>query len=433
MDGYCHQKLLNVSWQQHVAQEGRLEGNHVYDSLELVHTHVMIRHGDRTPVYIYKIGYPIFYECGLTDTRLNWKGLKDFPQVVPLPPSAKLYNRFLKLYPGVNSKRCGLGMLTQMGFKQHRSLGSLLQTRYSKLLGNFSSGHFLSRDIFAHSTDMSRTIQSAAAFLLGFLPDSAAIRRATWIHVSPGTVNHKPPPGIQNIYPSCHDYYNYHDADLEKNGYYRTEKTMFHQLLTKLCQMFHITDPKEPIMVKFFDHFMTRGCHNRNDPLPCFGHQCVDFPFALKLFDFNDWSWSHKLPTNSSIIRLLPFLRHSVLEPMLKIASHDTTTHKADDPYSFKFMLTLSHDDTLMMLLNALGYRLDDWIPYASRIVFELWRGQSSKEHYVRVLFNGEEITQKITPGSGKSGRLIKLDDWRDFLTTGVYRDLDAYNKVCGN
>ena len=445
MTGYCHQTLLNVSWQQLVSHEGRLDSKHTSDNLELVHTHVMVRHGDRTPVYSYKIGYPIFYECGLIDTRVNWDGLKDFPKLVPLPPSAKLNNRYLKLHPGATTRRCDLGMLTEMGFKQHFSVGYLLQTRYRHFLGDFSSGHFSPRDVFVHSTDIPRTIQSAAAFLLGFLPDSSSIRRATRIHVSPGTVNHKPPPGIEKVYPSCHGYYDFLEADLKKSGYFKTEKTVFHPKLARLCKMFHIPYPSQPIVARLFDHFLTRGCHKGDDPLPCFREQCVDFPYALQLFDFSDWNWSHKLPTNSSTLRLLPFLRHSVLEPMLKVASSrginsESRDEEGDDSYSFKFMLTLSHDDTITMLLNALGYRLKRWIPYASRIVFELWKSgpSSAGEYYVRVLFNGKMISNETLPGGGGGtkrfgGELIRLDNWRDFLTTGNYRDLTSYNRVCGN
>ena len=434
LDGYCHQSLFNVSRQQSLAREGRLDGNKdIADQFELVHAHVVIRHGDRTPVYTYKIGSTVFYECGLIDTQLNWDGLRDFPRVVSLQPSAKIQTRFLKLHPGIYTRRCGVGMLTQLGFKQHRSLGSLLQTRYAPLLGNFTSTHFSSRDLFVHSTDMPRTLQSAAAFLVGFLPNKTSIRRATQIHVCPGTINHKPPPGIEKVYRGCRGYYDILDAELKKTMYYNTEKMVFHPLLERLCQMFHIPNPNQPIVNRLFDHFMTRGCHNRDDPLPCYRDQCIDFSYALKLFDFSDWSWSHKNPTNSSILRLLPFLRHSVLETMMKVTQVKTNT--AEDPYSFKFMLTLTHDDTITIMLNVLGYHLDRWIPYASRVVFELWRRKSSSEHYVRVLFNGETISDKTIPGkvSSLNEELIRFDRWRDFLTTGNFKDVTTYNKVCGN
>lgn len=446
LDAYCHRTLLNLSMQLHLAQEGHLvsKGPTLSNEFKLVHAHVMIRHGDRTPVYTFKIGSTVFYECGLVDSRLDWDGLSDFPDIEPLPPSAQLQNEFLKLHPGVNTRRCSVGMLTQMGFKQHRSLGALLQTKYKNLLDGFFSATYSPRDVYAQSTDMPRTMQSAAAFLVGFLPNNTSIRQATKIHVSPGTINHKPPPGVERIYPSCHGSYDFLDKDLKKSGYYTTEKMVFHPLLERLCKMFHIPVPHQPIVARLFDHFMTRGCHNRDDPLPCFRGDCVSFDYALKLFDFNDWNWSHKLPDDSSVIRLLPFLRHSVLEPMLKVAAREDKKSYGDDqdPYSFKFMLTLSHDDTLMMVLNALGYRLDRWIPYASRIAFELWKKtapNADSGYYVRVLFNGETITERTFParkdGSGLllDGQLVPLHDWRDFLSTGKYRDLTTYNKVCKN
>ena len=432
LDSYCHQDLLNLSWQQQLAHEGRLDSRDIADQFELVHAHVVIRHGDRTPVHPYKIDAPIVYECGLTDTELNWNGLYDFPPILSLPPSASLQNRFLKLNPGVSSRRCGIGMLTQIGFQQLRSIGTLLQTRYRPFMKNFHSSLYSARDVFVHSTDVRRTMQSAAAFLIGFLPNYVSVRRAVRMYVSPGTDNHPPPPGIEKIYSSCHGYLDILVTELKKTGYYNTEKMVFHPLLERLCQMFHIPDPNQPIVSRLFDHFMTRGCHNPSDPLPCHRDQCIDFPYALKLFDFNDWNWLHKLPTNSSIVRLLPFLRHSVFEPMKKRVSGDTE----EDLFTFKFMLTLSHDDMLMMLLNVLGYRLDAWIPYASRIVFELWRNYKL-EHYVRILYNGEVISHRTLPGkdggSTVNGELIEFEKWRDFITTGLFRDVDTYNKVCKN
>lgn len=434
LDAYCHQDLLNLSLQQEIAHEGSLDTRETADQFELVHAHVMIRHGDRAPVYPYKIDSPITYECGLTDTTLNWHGLNDFGQVLSLPPSADLKNRFLKLHPGVYRKHCSIGMLTQVGFKQLRSLGALLQTRYKTLLKNFDASKYSARDVFVHSTDMRRTMRSAGAFLVGFLPNYVSVRRPVRLHVSEGTYNHEPPPGIEKIYSSCHGYYDLLDTELKKTGYYRADKMVFHPLLKRLCKMFHISDPSQPIVNRLFDHFMTRGCHNPKEPLPCYRDQCIDFPYALKLFNYSDWNWSHKLPYNSSLVRLLPFLRHSVLEPMKKRISDDDSE---GDPFTFKFMLTLSHDDTIMMLLNAVGYRLDAWIPYASRVVFELWRNYKL-EYFVRVLYNGEVISGRTLAGKDEGAsmgarELIKFEKWSDFVTTGPFRDIDTYNKVCKN
>lgn len=434
LDNYCHQDLLNLSWQQELAHEGRLDSRDIADQFELVHAHVVLRHGDRTPVYPYKIDSPTTYECGLIDTKLNWYGLHDFGPILSLPPSAHLQNRFLKLHPGKSSRPCGVGMLTQLGFKQLRSLGALLQTRYKTLLKNFVASQYSARDVFVHSTDVRRTMQSAAAFLVGFLPNYVSVRRPVRLYVSPGTYNHEPPPGIEKIYSSCHGYYYFLDAELKKTGYYKADRMVFRPLLVRLYEMFHIPDPNQPIVNRLFDHFMTRGCHNPRSPLPCYRDQCIDFSYALKLFNYSDWNWSHKLPANSSFVRLLPFLRHSVIEPMKKRTSDDS---EEDNPYTFKFMVTVSHDDTLMMLLNALGYRLDAWIPYASRIVFELWRNYKL-EHFVRVLYNGKVISNRTLPGrdegsSAANGELTKFEKWSDFITTGPNRDVDTYNSVCKN
>ena len=434
LDAYCHQDLLNLSLQQELAHEGRLDAREIDDQFELMHAHVMVRHGDRTPVYPYKIDTSITHECGLTDKTLSWYGISDFGDILSLPPAADLKNRFLKLHPGSLSRRCGTGMLTQLGFKQMRSLGALLLTRYKSFMKNFAAGpNYSPRDVFVHSTDVRRTMQSTAAFLVGFLPNYVSVRRPIRLYVSSGTYNHEPPLGIEKVYSSCHGYYDLLDAELKKTGYYNADKMVFHPLLERLCKMFHIPDPSQPIVNRLFDHFMTRGCHNRRDPLPCYRDQCIDFPYALKLFNYSDWNWSHKLPYNSSLVRMLPFLRHSLLEPMKKRISDDFE----GDGFTFKFMLTVSHDDTIMMLLNALGYRLDAWLPYASRVVFELWRNYKL-EYFVRVLYNGEVISERTIAGKDEgtsigNGELIKFEKWSDYITTGPFRDVNTYNRVCKN
>ena len=277
-------------------------------------------------------------------------------------------------------------------------------------------------------------MQSAAAFLVGFLPNYVSVRHAVRMHVSSGTYNQPPPPGIERVYSSCRGYFDFLDTELKKTGYYKTERLVFHPLLERFCRIFHLPDPNQSIVNRIVDHFMTRGCHDPGDPLPCHGDQCVDFAYAIKLMDYSDWNWRHKLPLDSSTVRMLPFLRHSVLEPMKKIVAGDTNDGA---PFTFKFMLTLTHDDTLMMMLNVLGHPSDVWIPYASRIVFEVWRSYKLDEHYVRVVFNGEVITGKTVPANGGAnlvnGELVRFEKWREFLTTGPFRDVDTYNRMCKN
>lgn len=451
---YCHTSLLDGSeLRSSESHEGTLDGN-INEQFELVQLHVVARHGDRTPVFNFKLGSKIFFQCGLVDEPMyNWEGLDDFPSPVALPPSAKVKNSHLPLNPGTESKECGdvkaIGKLTKLGYKQHASLGTLIEKRYSMFLRNmFLDPDSIHRSLFVHSTDFPRTIHSTAAFLLGFLPDNARIRQAVNIHISKGPHLEAPPTGFPTVYHHCHDFYQLWDDDRVESGYYQNEKKR-HHLLSELCAMFRLKNCHVPIVARVFEHVMIRGCHKPTDMMPCYKQtgNCVVFTQARKLFEFADWVWGNEHPRKTSIIGIIPFLKHSVLDPidrLIMIDSNPLGTHTNNHPdrdafsNSYRVMLSFTHDDTIVMLLISLGLKVHEWMPYATRVVFELWKrktgdGKSSQGDYmIRILFNGVPVTEQI--GAWKDGMysgLVPYPILKEFLTTGEYREIESYNKVC--
>lgn len=416
LDRYCHQSLLNEA-RSTSGLEGRLEG--VSDELELMYVHIVARHGDRSPATRFTVGYPeVFYECGLGSMEGlgNWRydvwaGLNDFPPLVPL---GKIRNEKLQLHPGKQSHKCQVGELTSLGFLQHLNLGSLMQLKYSNLLDGLN----IKDDIFVQSTDYRRTIRSASAFLLGFLPDDKDIRSLTPIHVSPGDLNEAPPPGSPWVHRPCRNLGQLAQEELQKSDYFAEEKS-FHWLQEKMIDMFNLPLPRsQPIWTKIFDHVMTRGCHAKRtaanpEPqlLPCTkDDQCIDCGVGRMMFDFADWSWTKKYPPNSSYLGILPFLRHSLMDTM-----DSAIFDMQRQPY--KFLLTFTHDSTLVFLFQALGLPVKEWTPYASRLVFELWKTSDTHQaprFYVRVLLNGNIVTRRLPYAHGRE--VVDYATWRDEL-----------------
>ena len=80
--------------------------------------------------------------------------------------------------------------------------------------------------------------------------------------------------------------------------------------------------------------------------------------------------------------------------------------NKSHHKSSLKFVLYSGHDSTVTPLLINLGvHNRAGWTPYATRVVFELWRDtllDSSKQPdsidnlYFRVLVNGQVVTSKM-------------------------------------
>ncbi len=71
-----------------------------------------------------------------------------------------------------------------------------------------------------------------------------------------------------------------------------------------------------------------------------------------------------------------------------------------------KMQLYSGHDTTLMPLLVALGYKLEEWPPFMSNLIFELYWSEARRTHVVKIYFNREllrvadlaELEQALKP-----------------------------------
>lgn len=438
LNHYCHTSLLDSKTLKN-SQEGFLIHTSAdFESYELVHVHVVVRHGDRTPATsLPQIGFPkVRYQCGLSDGpahssigaaqkgQILWDGLNDFPLQATVE---SVKNGKLRLHPGSKEESCGVGDLTSQGYLQLLNLGTLLQMMYGKLF----TGMDMTSDIYVQSTDYRRTIRSAGAFLLGFVPNVKRLREMIKIYVQRGSLNEGPPEGIPLTYHTCKALLKLRESDRMKTGYYTTEKKL-HWMYKDVVSFFNLkVSPKKTPWTELFDRFTTRGCHllgqwHTQSVLPCTkGMSCIDCDLGQKLFDYADWSMSEKYPRNSSLIAVSPFLKHSLLDTMERITSKDLPR--------FKIMLTFTHDSMINQLLRALGIPPKEWLPYASRLSFELWKASDYPEdrvtYFVRVLFNGEMVTHLLPFSNTKDKELVDYRKWRSSIET---ISLKTYNKLCG-
>lgn len=432
---YCHTSLFNEN-KHDSSNEGTLEIS-TSNQYELVHVHIVARHGDRTPVSNLKLGSKVYQECGLTNDLFNWKGLDDFPP--PLILSSQGSNFHIQLNPGSQKRECGdikgIGMLTALGYKQLALLGKLMQEKYEHFTSNIVHDiKSLKSAVYVQSTYVLRTIHSLSAFMLGFLPDSADLRRATTIHVSPGTLLESPPMDIQRVYHHCNGYRKLWEENLAHSGY-TMEENKRRQPVDDLCNMFKLGNKCKFLSIpKVFEQLSIRGCHQPSDVLPCARQNgpCVTYSQALELFQLTDWVWSNRYPLKSSTIALIPFLNHSILTPMQQVIQEYSIQQSTPLAGSYKLMVSLTHDKTITMMLRTLGVPVKEWIPYATRVVFELWKQRASSVFSIRILLNGAVVTNQCGAWRNKMPQeLVSFPIFRDFLTSGNYMDLNLYNKIC--
>jgi len=138
----------------------------------------------------------------------------------------------------------------------------------------------------------------------------------------------------------------------------------------------------------WFDILFARRCHGM--PLPCKGSNCVTEKEADLVADAAMYSMGMALDVNASgtgyeASRLStgPMLRE-LLEFMQRMVNGDRTVPR--------YLHFSGHDTTVIPLVVAMQYRLEEYPPYASALLVELYQSSNTKEYYVRMLFNNKPL-----------------------------------------
>eukprot|EP00752_Nemacystus_decipiens_P018781 g16838.t1 len=159
----------------------------------------------------------------------------------------------------------------------------------------------------------------------------------------------------------------------------------------------------------FLDSVRTRTCNGM--ALPCsLGDlgRCVSADQAKSLFDAGDWSFHHKYTFKREEMAGLyagPLLA-LLLRNMGRFTGEDDAAQEPTGSVSRKGSVQVysGEVDTVGSILAALNVTDWAWPPYASNIVFELWRrteteslprmegGQVGAEKFVRMLYNGRVV-----------------------------------------
>lgn len=141
---------------------------------------------------------------------------------------------------------------------------------------------------------------------------------------------------------------------------------------------------------------------------------CVEASHVAALMSYTQWQGKreaqHKLSRQQGLLRAYGLIRN-IVNYMLKIISGDKV----------KFVLYSGHDRTIQFLLTALGVfkptengqlpKMSYFIPYATRIQFEIYKSDASNgdttEYYFRMICNGQDITRLIEFCEG--GRSLRI------------------------
>ncbi|CAM9723950.1 unnamed protein product, partial [Hapterophycus canaliculatus] len=163
-------------------------GNGAAGGLELRQLQVTIRHGDRSAIHEVPSSDEKKWKCQpfSDEVRRKWEGVSRFTMqnvdgeplersLVPEVYSKEEMGQLGKEFQGQADVLCKQGQLTETGIRQHLTLGDRMHKAYYGLLG----GDLAAEEIYVRSTDYTRTLESAAAFLMSFIPGSSGITIVT--------------------------------------------------------------------------------------------------------------------------------------------------------------------------------------------------------------------------------------------------------------
>lgn len=96
---------------------------------------------------------------------------------------------------------------------------------------------------------------------------------------------------------------------------------------------------------------------------------------------------NNRLKIMERLLRAYGLMR-SIVNYMLKMISGD----------KLKMVLYSAHDQTIQNVLAAIGLLEESsFVPYATRMSFEVYRSSTDNQHYFRLLYNGRDVTRKMT------------------------------------
>lgn len=301
--------------------------------LRLLQVQVLTRHGARTPAAPCDEWLP-------DAASIEWQCEDSY--LTESLDSLSFKRRFGE---GKLKGNCETGQLLPEGKEQHLELGRRLAQRY---------GEFAKCDeIFARSSDLSRTRLSVEALLSGYLGNAQC-------EIDLNVVDFE----TDWIYPN----------PLECRDLASTKIPYVTRLDTELDATFqkwnYGTDMAGSHLL---DCVMTAVCDNRTESHfpPSFDPELADRLVAQS----EELEYRKLRHDNYSKMASAPVLKH--IRSMLANRG-------------IKFAAWSAHDTSVMPLKVALGVDNGKWAPYADATIIELWTTSQGEEEYVRLVANGE-------------------------------------------
>ncbi|CBY31852.1 unnamed protein product [Oikopleura dioica] len=316
-------------------EEGRL------DNGTLTGVHIFLRHGHRTAMDSKRAKKTPRNLCDIRSTVKKMMINQKACFTSTLESAMSVYTQ---------SDKCISSQLTALGVEQHKRLGSFLRSRYSSFTPDFA----------VHSTTYSRTFLSALSFLSTF--DTSICTKTAIMPTKDTYFRGEAKPCPSSILLKKHF----------KEKTWTNTSIEYRQKLTKLY--------KDTWVDVIADQLFIESCSSSS-----FSHRCKTSAKHEKCLSDNDFkNFTSMLEyVNYEYFKNENYQRHSYLsvKPLIKRLFAETQNYQI---YS-------GHDLTIGAILSYFDFFPSFRIPFASRVVFEFFEGDS-----FRLLFNGVQIFPKL-------------------------------------
>jgi len=361
----------------------------------------LVRHGDRAPVHLMVYGEDKYtWTCNNYETVIQ----ADLDNALLYTSEYKIADNVLS--PMLWHGNCGTGQLTDRGFEQHFSLGKALRDVYInqfKFLPDVLSDP---KTVYVRATDYLRTRQSAMSHLAGLWDSNhrTSSTRKINLEVYPQIID-----TLQGSEGGCPRLVKLANAQKETKEW----KEHLDKVKKTLVRMNSITGCSFDGVYKHSDILHPIYCHNMS--LPCRDGVCVTQEDLQVVHDGANFEMTFQYATDEiAKLSVGPFL-YEMRSRMLNA----TQTNSA------LYALYAAHDFTIAQMFQAFHLGIAIWPPFASHMIFELWKVPNSQTMAIRLLYNGEIMKiPGCTVGSGTACSLEEFDKiLADRLTVKSFKE----------
>ncbi|XP_051934913.1 2-phosphoxylose phosphatase 1 isoform X1 [Hippocampus zosterae] len=419
---------------------------------KLLSVHVMIRHGDRYPLYsIPKTKRPAI-NCTLSTSRNpSHPLLRSFISHMGKGNLGHWESPLASLPRFPNHNTCEMGELTQTGVVQHLWNGKLLQQAYRP--HSLVPSDWSPQQVWVETTAKSRTLQSALAFLYGFLPEF------NWKKL---TVHHQGSTLFCGPACDCPARNRYLEEEQKRQYRLRVADVELERTYADMARTLGIPT-RNLRAANPIDSLLCHLCHGLS--FPCVSRkdgstgECLTIPqfAAIRRQQLDDEKDRRRvgLYRKYAVLAMYPYLNRTATK-MERVAKAATGSRPPRAGGEEIFTLSSAHDVTVAPLLSALGLEEARFPPFAARLVFELWKStsafQGQKEPelgkggrpktrdggcFIRVFYNGEDVTYDTTfcryLDRHSSQPLCPLKKFLSFVRRDIFSVVNAtsYQQAC--